>query len=112
MSDKIKPNTGEHNYQIEITRLVADGILGNSSQTERIILTHRTKRFLGGFDTSEISITIARQLRTKIITVAHDDRCCAIKGGYCNCSPDIIDQQSGKVLNRGNRFRTAAWKSQ
>jgi len=34
--------------------------------------------------------------------VAHDDWCKAIESGYCNCSPDIIDQQSGKVLNQGN----------
>lgn len=102
MSDKIEPNTAEHNYKIEINRLVTAGILGKSGQTQRITLTHRTKRGQDGLDTSSLSETIARELRTKIITVAHDDRCQAIKGGYCNCLPDIIDQQSGKVLNRSH----------
>src|SRR5262245_65607541 len=37
-----KTNATEHNYQIEINRLVYAGIIGNSGQHERIIQTHCT----------------------------------------------------------------------
>jgi len=102
MKDPKKTDATEHNCQIGITRLVFADILVDFGKTESILVMHKTKRDPGGFDTSELTKTIAHKLRMKAIIVAHDDWCKAIESGNCNCSPDIIDHQSGKVLNRGN----------
>lgn len=92
-----------HNYQIEIERLVASGVLGNSpDETERVTLAHRAKKGRPGFNTTPLSKQLARELQTRILTVAHDAKCHALTGKrrYCDCAPDIIDYETGMVLNR------------
>jgi len=91
----------KHNYEIEIERLVLTGALGGADgQTQLVTLAHRAKRGRGGFDTTALSERIARRLRSRIIIVAHDDRCGAARGRRCNCDPDIISRETGEVLNR------------
>ena len=88
----------KHNYQIEIERLVSRGVLGGADgQTQLVTLEHRAKR--GGFDTTALSERIARRLGARIIIVAHD-KCGAERGRRCDCQPDIIDRETGEVLNR------------
>jgi hypothetical protein len=90
-----------HNYQIEIERLVSMGVLGAAdSQTECVTLAHRTKRGRADFDSMALSERIARRLRSRIIIVAHDDKCRATRGRRCDCDPDIICDRTGEVLNR------------
>ena len=90
----------KHNYEIEIERLVSMGVLGGANgQTQVVTLAHRTKRG-GGLDTTALSTRIARRLGTRIIIVAHDDKCRAARGRRCDCDPDIICDKTGEVLNR------------
>jgi len=35
-----------------------------------------------------------------MVDVAHDDWCDIYKGEPCNCEPDIINRETGEVLNR------------
>jgi len=92
----------KHNYEIEIERLVSMGALGGADgQTQLVTLAHRAKRpGKSGFDTTALSERIARRLRSRIIIVAHDDKCGAARGRRCNCEPDIISRETGEVLNR------------
>ena len=92
----------KHNYQIEIERLASTGVLGAADgQTECVTLAHRTKRGRADFDSMALSERIARRLGgTRIIIVAHDDKCRALKGRRCDCEPDIISRETGEVLNR------------
>jgi len=34
------------------------------------------------------------------IDVAHDDWCVIYQGKPCNCDPDVINRETGEVLNR------------
>lgn len=92
----------KHNYEIEIERLAARGVLGgDDGKTEVWTLAHRPKRQgKGGFDTTALSERIARRLQSRIIIVAHDEKCGAGRGRRCNCQPDIISRETGEVLNR------------
>jgi hypothetical protein len=91
----------KHNYELEIERLVMIGVLGGAGdKTEVLTLAHRAKRGRGGFDTTALSERIARRLQSRIIIVAHDDKCRAARGRRCDCQPDIISRETGEVLNR------------
>jgi len=91
----------KHNYELEIERLASTGVLGGADgQTELVTLAHRTKRGRADFDSMALSERIARQLRSRIIIVAHDNTCRAIKGRRCDCQPEIICGETGEVLNR------------
>ena len=63
-------DNGKHNYQIEIERLVREGVL----QVEKSDVRH--------------------------ILVAHDDNCGIYVNKECNCAPDICDAITGQILNK------------
>jgi hypothetical protein len=35
-----------------------------------------------------------------LVDVAHDDWCAIYHGEPCNCDPDIVNRETGEVLNR------------
>lgn len=46
------------------------------------------------------SAGVIKRGEATLVAVAHDDWCAFYQGEPCNCDPDIINRETGQVLNR------------
>ena len=76
------------------------GVLGGADgQTKVVIFVDRAQRtrrprYNGSLDAHSAPVRDAHHI------VAHDKKCGAERGRRCDCQPDIIDRETGEVLNR------------